>query len=503
MADLGLPDTVDAPEALFQPVGVPRQVVVHHQMRAALQVHPFPRRVVGDQETDRRIVVEGGDRGPSPISRNPAVDHRDRAGLSRAVPDAAREIFERVAGLGEDHELAPGAGRTACGAGDQRIVEDPVELPPLGVLARPAERRRQRLQPAELRDLRFELGDGPRCGRAIDQPVLVSLPLLSGVVFVEVVFVERRFGCGRRDRPIPVRGGAGGRVPFLLETRLEARAPAFERFVDRGGRRRQTPLQGLEREADVVAPPGAVAATGAADPVGAIHLFLHVSGDRAVERRFSGREPVGDRVGPPFREQGAPVETDQLFLGEAPHHVGGVGLVDAFAKAALEAIRVQQPHEQLEVLFLAVMGRRGHEDEMAREPAGQDAELETPSVFDLLPEEARRHAVRLVADDQVPHRRGFEPGLEVVVARQHVEPRDEARLVGERVAGRGGLDLLAAQDVEREVELVRQLVLPLLDQTAGRDDQAAFQAAPDQELLDEEAGHDRLAGARIVGQQES
>ena len=177
--------------------------------------------------------------------------------------------------------------------------------------------------------------------------------------------------------------------------------------------------------------------------------------------------------------------------------------MDAFAKAALEAIRVQQPHEQLEVLLLAVMGRRGHEDEMAREPTGQGAELETLGVFDLLPEEARRHAVRLVTDDQIPRRRGFEPGLEVVVARQHVEARDEARPVRERVAGRGGLDLLAAQDVEREVELVRQLVLPLLHQAAGRDDQAALQAAPDQELLDEQAGHDRLAGAWIVGQQEA
>ena len=162
--------------------------------------------------------------------------------------------------------------------------------------------------------------------------------------------------------------------------------------------------------------------------------------------------------------------------------------MDAFAKAALEAVRVQQPHEQLEILLLAVMGRRGHEDEMARKPAGQGAELETLGVPDLLPEEARRHAVRLVADGQIPRRCGFEPGLEVVVARQHVEPCDQARPVSERVAGRGDLDLLAAQDVEREVELVRQLVLPLLDQPARRDDQAAFQAAPDQELLQRRSG---------------
>ena len=43
VADLGLADAVDAPEALLDAVRVPRQVVVHHQV-GALQVDPFARR---------------------------------------------------------------------------------------------------------------------------------------------------------------------------------------------------------------------------------------------------------------------------------------------------------------------------------------------------------------------------------------------------------------------------------------------------------------------------
>ena len=48
-----------------------------------------------------------------------------------------------------------------------------------------------------------------------------------------------------------------------------------------------------------------------------------------------------------------------------------------------------------------------------------------------------------------------------------------------------------------------QLVLPLLDQAARGDDQAALEVAADHQLLDEQPGHDGLAGAGIVGEQEA
>ncbi len=48
-----------------------------------------------------------------------------------------------------------------------------------------------------------------------------------------------------------------------------------------------------------------------------------------------------------------------------------------------------------------------------------------------------------------------------------------------------------------------ELVLPLLGQAAGADDEAALQVAAGDELLDEEPGHDGLAGAGVVGEQEA
>ena len=60
----------------------------------------------------------------------------------------------------------------------------------------------------------------------------------------------------------------------------------------------------------------------------------------------------------------------------------------------------------------------------------------------------------------------------------------------------------AGEDAELEPELLEQLVAPLLDQAAGRDDQDAAGVGPHDEFADVEAGHDGLAGAGVVGQDE-
>ena len=49
---------------------------------------------------------------------------------------------------------------------------------------------------------------------------------------------------------------------------------------------------------------------------------------------------------------------------------------------------------------------------------------------------------------------------------------------------------------------MEQLVLPLLGQATGADDHAPLEIAPGDQLLDEEASHDGLARAWIVGEEE-
>ena len=71
------------------------------------------------------------------------------------------------------------------------------------------------------------------------------------------------------------------------------------------------------------------------------------------------------------------------------------------------------------------------------------------------------------------------------------------------VADRGLARAVGGEDLEREPELQVQLVLPLLDEAARGDDQAALESPRSDQLLDVEPGHDRLAGARVVGEQEA
>ena len=93
--------------------------------------------------------------------------------------------------------------------------------------------------------------------------------------------------------------------------------------------------------------------------------------------------------------------------------------------------------------------------------------------------------------------------LHVLVARELVEPGDDEVGFQEPVAGARGLELVVGQDLERQVEAAVELVLPLLGEAAGADDQAALEVAAGDQLLDEQARHDRLAGARVVGEQEA
>src|SRR6266511_3114996 len=111
MTDLGLSDAVDTAETLLQAVRVPGQIIVDHQVRAALQVHAFARGIVTDENAYLRIVVESSDVGLAHVARHAAVDHDNGFMLANALADVAGEVFQRVARLGENEELATFAGR--------------------------------------------------------------------------------------------------------------------------------------------------------------------------------------------------------------------------------------------------------------------------------------------------------------------------------------------------------------------------------------------------------
>ena len=82
--------------------------------------------------------------------------------------------------------------------------------------------------------------------------------------------------------------------------------------------------------------------------------------------------------------------------------------------------------------------------------------------------------------------------MQLFVAGQVVEAGDEQRSLGERVVRPGGLDHVAGEDLEVQVEAVGQLVLPLVDQASGGDDEAPGHVAAalgsGHQLFDQQAG---------------
>ena len=110
----------------------------------------------------------------------------------------------------------------------------------------------------------------------------------------------------------------------------------------------------------------------------------------------------------------------------------------------------------------------------------------------------------LIAHDQVPARvRRLQLLLHVLVARQLVQTGNDQVGLDEPVSGAGGFQLVVGQDLERKLESTVQLVLPLLGEAAGADDQAPLQVAAGDQFLDQQARHDGLARAGVVGEQEA
>ena len=108
----------------------------------------------------------------------------------------------------------------------------------------------------------------------------------------------------------------------------------------------------------------------------------------------------------------------------------------------------------------------------------------------------------LVDDDEVPAR--AEQALPGVLdARDPRDRRDDLVAFLPGVLAVVGAEHVAADDLEVLAELVLQLALPLEGEVRRRDDQRALDQAAGLQLLEEQAGHDRLAGAGVVGEEEA
>jgi hypothetical protein len=485
---------MDAAEALFEAIRVPRQVVVDHEV-GALEVDALAGGIGRDEDEDIGLIDEAGLGLAALFAEEAAVDGDDGFMPAEQLPDALREVVEGVGVLGEDDELPAGA------AGIEHLGElkDFAELFPLSVDARLADGLGHGGEIAEAVDLVFELGDGGRGGGEVDERFSFGLGLFLKVGF-EVVDIA---GAECREVAFEVQLlelGDAALLAGFFEHLLEAAEATTERFVDGGRGGGEAALERGEGESDDGAP--AVATGLGGELFGAVHLLGDVAGDSLVEGCFVIGELVIHGVGAALGEEGSPIEIDELLFKHPAHEVGDIDLAGAVAVAAVEAVGIKEGEEELEILLFAAVGGRRHEEVVAGLLAEELAEAVAGGVFDLIGVDAGAHLVGLIDDDEVPIVGGAEQ-LEVGILLQEVDPADDEVTLGEGVAAGRGLDFGPADELKPEVELFGQLIQPLFAEVSRADDEAAFEVAAEDEFFDEEASHDGLAGARVIGEEEA
>jgi len=244
-------------------------------------------------------------------------------------------------------------------------------------------------------DFRLQFRDGASGRGLIDQGLLHVFLLLGSLVVVVL-------GRNEELRKVAPQYLLPASAEFLFaETTLQAFAAAFERLENGFGRGGETALQCGECEAD-----GAFARSF--EGVGLAHLRLHVVCDGVVERCLKLGESVVYGVGLALWKERGVVELNQLLLHHAAHEVGGVDLVGGIlvSVAPVEAVRVEQGEEELEVLGFAVVRRGRHQEQVTGVCAESFCQTIAAGFLQFVSEEVSRELVRLIKDNEVPS--GFE-----------------------------------------------------------------------------------------------
>ena len=158
-------------------------------------------------------------------------------------------------------------------------------------------------------------------------------------------------------------------------------------------------------------------------------------------------------------------------------------------------VRVEQREEPAEVIRVALVRRRRHQEVVV----GHLGQRLAQAVGVGLAVVGRcAHLVGFVHDDEVPAR-PQQALAGILDQRDPGNGRNDLVAFLPRVLAIVGPQHVAADDVELLAELVGQLALPLERQVGRRDDQRAADQSPRFEFLQKEPGHNRLTGARIIG----
>ena len=450
---------------------------------AALEVDALSCRLRGHQDLDPAVPelllrVQPGTRLVTRTRPHAAVDasHSELPGLQ-----ALHQVVERVPELGEDQELLVRIVEESL------LLQDVLETAQLCLGPRSLDGLRpfgERLKFSDLlADILGVAGQRDRLQHAFQPLSLVIFQLFHLLPVGEV----------GRCRPRQVLG--------LLQSILQSPGPVLQRAAHGVGAGGETTLVQRHQEAHGPSPPvvalrrcpGALTLNEACDfPVQIELISVDVEvgcvGDPLREHRLRSPGPVRlmfrevdhRLLGPP-QVEGRPSPFHRLSDGL---HVG----ID---------VLVEELQEEGEIVRVALVGRGCQQQHVVRAVA---QELPEPVALALVRLVARRHAVGLVDDHQVP---AYLPQTRKdVLALGEVKRGNHMFLAQPLVDAELVANVSAFQHQELLIELLLQFSLPLEGQVRGAHDEDPLGQTPELELADEQAGHDGLAGPGVVGEQE-
>jgi hypothetical protein len=252
MASFRLADAMDAAETLLEPIRIPGQIVIDHQV-GALKVDALAGRIGRQQHPHFGIVPEGFLRLHALLAAQAAVDDDDGGIAAEQRADTRLQVVERVAVLGKHHELLAGRGRRLGRRGDASVVRRGVfretigdrggsedfaeqgrEFAPFLVVAAATDGKREAFEALERFDLDPQFVDGASGGRLVEDLFFGRFQFrVRCIVEVLDVFLVEQRGLGVED----ARDLAAALQDFQLsEPAFESFAAAAQRLINRLGR---------------------------------------------------------------------------------------------------------------------------------------------------------------------------------------------------------------------------------------------------------------------------
>ena len=190
-------------------------------------------------------------------------------------------------------------------------------------------------------------------------------------------------------------------------------------------------------------------------------------------------------------------------LLDAADEQGVVLVADGFRQhiGGGEEAGLQQIQEEAEVLRVALVGRGGQKEQVGGATREDFPQTVAAGPLQFVAVDVGAHLVRLVHDDQVEVDRG-QGGQEVILLGE-VHRGDDLHLPLPDVLAIEGVHHPPVYDDKVLLEALLHLPPPLVLEVAWRYDEDTASQVTQFEFLDDQPGHDRLARAGVIGDEEA